>query len=86
MENNKITYGKAVALRLQEIIDTYNFTKNKLAELCNIPSATITVLLQGKYEYPSQKSILAICNYLNMDLQEFFNSPYFYKEFLQYKD
>ena len=77
MENKQITYGQAVALRVKELMGQ-NITKNKLAESCNIPSATITELLEAKYDYPSPKTIIAICKFFNMELHTFFDSPYFY--------
>ncbi len=86
-KNKQITYGKAVALRCSEIIDTKakGISVNKLSELSLIPQSTLNDLIHEKSEFPSMKGIIEFCRYFNMSLAEFYESPYFYIEFLPIK-
>jgi hypothetical protein len=81
MENNTITYSKAVSLRVKEIMG--DISLNKLSELSLIPVSTLHDLIHEVSEFPSQRAIIEFCRYFKMELAEFYDSPYFYLEFLQ---
>lgn len=80
-----ITYGKAVSLRIQELMTNHNLNKNQLSQNSGVPYSTIMDIVNGKFENVSPKTILLICKYFKMELSEFFDSPYFYIDFLQIK-
>ncbi len=81
MENKQITYSQAVSLRVKEIMGEMSI--NRLSNLSLIPTSTLDDLTKGKSEFPSQKAIIEFCRYFKMELAEFYDSPYFYIEFLQ---
>lgn len=84
MEKKQISFGQAVALRANEIRKEHNLSINKLSNLSLIPKATLIDLLHARYDFPSSRGIIEFCRYFNLTLAEFYDSPYFYLEFIQY--
>lgn len=86
MENKKITYGQAVSLRVKELLEKEQKTKYWLALQSGIPHSTLKAIVDAKYDFVEPKAIMGLCRAFKMEFVQFYDSPYFYLDFLQYKD
>lgn len=77
-------FKKAITLRIFELCNKYNYTPNKLAELFAITPSTLRVLLANNVENPSSTIIFKICKTLKIELKDFYDSPLFDMEKLEY--
>ncbi len=67
----------AIRLRLEELIKERKITAYKLSYLSGLSSSVISDCLRGKVKEPTISSIIHICEGLNIQVGDFFNSPYF---------
>lgn len=75
----------SVALKLEETItkrilslcEERGITPNKLASLAGLSSATIRMIFYGKSKNPGTRTLLDICEALDITLFDFFNHPLF---------
>lgn len=70
-------FKEAVSKRIIELCNIHNITPNKLAELSAIPSTTFNSLINNKVTNPSSYLIYKICQTLNIEMKDFFDSPLF---------
>lgn len=77
-------FKKAITLRILKLCNKYNYTPNKLAELFAITPSTLRVLLANNVENPSSTIIFKICKTLKIELKDFYDSPLFDMEKLEY--
>mgnify|MGYP005749908529 CR=1 FL=1 len=77
-------FKEAISLRILELCNKYNYTPNKLAELSAIAPTTLRSLLANKVDNPSSTLIFKICKTLKIDIKDFFDSPLFNMEKLEY--
>lgn len=75
---------EAITLRILELCDKYNYTPNKLAEISAIAPSTLRALLANKVDNPSSTIIFKICKTLQISIKDFFDSPLFNMENLEY--
>ena len=68
---------EAITQRILNLCDENNITPNKLARLAGLPSATIRYIFYGKSKNPGTRTILDICQGLNITLYDFFNDDLF---------
>ena len=73
-------FKEAITLRILELCNKYNYTPNKLAELSAIAPSTLRALLANNVDNPSSK----ICKTLKIELKDFYDSPLFDIEKLEY--
>ena len=69
--------SEAVKLRINELIEENNITAYKLSYLAGMSASNISDCLRGKVKEPTISSIIHICEGLNMQLKDFFDSPIF---------
>ena len=69
-----------VSTRLLELLDEINITSYKLYILSGVPKSTISNILNCNYESVKLRIILEICQGLEINISDFFNSPLFYLE------
>ena len=67
----------AITKRILDLCQERNITPNKLATLSGIPSATIRCIFYGRSKNTGLRTILDICQGLNITLYEFFDDPIF---------
>ncbi len=67
----------AIKLRIDEFLETNNMCANKLSNLAGISASIISDLKRGKVKEPTLSSIIHICEGLNIQLKDFFDSPIF---------
>ncbi len=72
-----MTIGEAVRLRIIELADKNNITLNKLATISGLTQSTINNITGGRNNSANISTIKKICDGLEMDIKEFFNSPLF---------
>ena len=70
--------------RILELCNKYNYTPNKLAELSAIAPSTLRALLANNVDNPSSTIIFKICKTLKIELKDFYDSPLFDMEKLEY--
>ncbi len=74
-------FKEAITLRILELCNKYNYTPNKLAELSTIAPSTLRALLANNVDNPSSTKI---CKTLKIELKDFYDSPLFDMEKLEY--
>ena len=67
----------AVATRIIQLCDERKLSVNALANLCGLPPSTIYSMLNEKSQNPGIVSIKKICDGLDVNLREFFDSEIF---------
>ncbi|MCX4286380.1 MAG: helix-turn-helix transcriptional regulator [Clostridia bacterium] len=68
----------AVYERINEFIKIKNMSMNGFANLCGVPRSTIVTMQRSTTVKLS--TVQAICDGLNIELKDFFNSPLFARE------
>lgn len=68
---------EAINLRINELLQKNNLTAYKLSYRAGISNSIISDCRRGKVKEPTLSSIIHICEGLNMQLKDFFDSPYF---------
>lgn len=69
--------SEAIRLRIDELLKQHNLTVYKLSYLAGISNSIISDCKRGKVKEPTISSIIHICEGLNIELKDFFDSPYF---------
>ena len=77
-------FKEAITLRILELCNKYNYTPNKLAELSVIAHSTLRALLAHTIDKPSSTIIFKIRKNLKIELKNFYDSPLFDMEKLEY--
>lgn len=68
---------EALQRRILELCDTRNLTINALARVCGVTQSTINNIVSGRNNSTTISTIQKICDGLDMDLPEFFDSELF---------
>lgn len=68
---------EAITKRIYDLCDKNNITPNKLATLSGLPAGTIKSIFYGKSKNPGTRTLLDICQALDMSLYDFFDDPIF---------
>lgn len=68
---------EAITKRIYNLCNEREITPNKLADISGLPSATIRCIFYGRSKNPGTRTLLDICQALNLTLFDFFNDPLF---------
>ena len=68
---------EALTKRIYDLCDQHKITPNKLATLAGLPSATVKGIFYGKSKNPGTRTILDLCQAIDITLYEFFDDPLF---------
>jgi len=68
---------EAITQRILKLCKDREIAPNKLANLAGLPSATIRCIFYGRSKNPGTRTILDICQALNITLYEFFDDDLF---------
>ena len=68
---------EAITQRILNLCDERKISPNKLATLAGLPSATIRCIFYGRSKNPGSRTILDICQALDISIFDFFNDPLF---------
>ena len=69
--------GEAVRLRITELCATHGITVNKLSTLCGITQSTLNNIVSGRNQSVTISTVQKICDGLEIDIKEFFESAHF---------
>lgn len=72
-----MTIGEAVRKRIIELTEKNNITINKLATISGLTQSTLNNITSGRNNSATISTIKKICDGLEIDIREFFNSPLF---------
>lgn len=67
----------AIRLRIEQLLKEHNLTAYRLSYLAGISTSIISDCKRGKVKEPTVSSLIHICEGLNIQLKDFFDSPYF---------
>ena len=67
----------AITKRIYALCDKNGISPNKLATLSSLPAGTIKSIFYGRSKNPGTRTILDICQALNITLFDFFNDDLF---------
>lgn len=68
---------EAITQRIYNLCNERNIAPNKLASMAGLPSATIRCIFYGRSKNPGTRTLLDICQALNITLFDFFNDELF---------
>ena len=68
---------QAITKRIYALCEQNSITPNKLATLSGMPAGSIKSIFYGKSKNPGTRTILDICQALNITLYDFFNDDLF---------
>ena len=69
--------GEAVKLRIIELCKDNNITVNKLSTLCGITQSTLNNIVSGRNNSTTVSTVKKICDGLELNIIDFFDSPLF---------
>jgi len=69
--------SEAIRLRIIELLEENNLTAYKLSYRAGISNSIISDCKRGKVKEPTISSIVHICEGLDIELKDFFDSEYF---------
>lgn len=72
-----MTIGEAVADRIEELCDTNGITLNKLGTISGVTQSTLNNIISGASKNPTISTIKKVCDGLNINIVEFFDTPVF---------
>ncbi len=75
----RMKLNEALALRVKELCKEHRLTPHGLSIRSGVASSTVDNIIKMRSESVQLKFIYAICDGLDMSLEEFFASPYFQK-------
>ena len=68
---------EAITKRIYALCDERDITPNKLATLAGMPAGSLKSIFYGKSKNTGTRTILDICQTLNISLYDFFNDDLF---------
>lgn len=74
---------QAITKRILDLCALRKITPNKLASMAGLPSATIRCIFYGRSKNVGTRTLLDICEALDMTLYDFFNDDLFKDNNLQ---
>ncbi len=69
--------SEAIKLRIAELLKENNLSAYRLSNLAGISASIISDCQRGKVKEPTISSIIHICEGLEIQLKDFFDSPLF---------
>lgn len=74
---------EAITKRILSLCKERNIKPNKLATIAGMPSSTIRCIFYGRSKNPGTRTILDLCQALNITIYDFFNDPLFKDETIE---
>jgi len=68
---------EAITIRIFDLCKEYKITPNKLASLSGMPAGSLKSIFYGKSKNPGSRTILDLCQALNISIFDFFNDDMF---------
>ena len=77
MDKLNMKLEEAITKRIYALCEQNSISPNKLATLSGLPSGSIKSIFYGKSKNPGTRTILDMCQALNITLYNFFNDDLF---------
>lgn len=74
---------EAITKRIYDLCNERHIAINKLANMSGLPSATIRCISYGRSKNPGTRTILDICQALDITIYDFFDDPVFKEKDLE---
>ena len=74
---------QAITNRILKLCEERDISPNKLSTMAGLPSSTIRCIFYGRSKNPGVRTLLDICQALNITLYDFFNDDIFRDEELE---
>ena len=74
---------EAITKRIYNLCKERNITPNKLANLSGMPAGSLKSIFYGKSKNPGTRTILDLCQALNISIYDFFNDELFKNIYLE---
>lgn len=68
---------EAITKRIYDLCDERGITPNKLADLAGMPAGSLKSIFYGKSKNPGSRTILDLCQALDITFYDFFNDDLF---------
>lgn len=68
---------EAITKRIYDLCEERKISPNKLASMAGLPSATLRCIFYGRSKNPGTRTLLDLCQALEITLYDFFNDPLF---------
>lgn len=68
---------EAITKRIYDLCDIYKLNPNKLANMAGMPAGSLKSIFYGKSKNTGTRTILDICQALDLSIFDFFNDPMF---------
>ncbi len=68
---------EAITKRIYALCEERNISPNKLARLAGMPAGSLKSIFYGKSKNPGTRTILDLCQALDISIYDFFNDPLF---------
>ena len=68
---------QAITKRILDLCKQRGMAPNKLASIAGLPSSTIRCIFYGRSKNPGTRTLLDICQALEITLYDFFDDPLF---------
>ena len=68
---------EAITKRIIDLCVARNISPNKLASMAGMPSATLRCIFYGRSKNPGTRTLLDVCQALEITLYDFFDDPMF---------
>ena len=75
--------NEAVAKRIKELCEERSMTQYALSMASGVPKSTLSTIMSCSYPSMKLRIIYEICEGLGITLEEFFRSPFFFRENLE---
>ena len=72
-----MTVGEAVQLRILELCRERDLSINKLSTLSGVTQSTVNNIVSGRNNRATVSTIKKLCDGLDIEVPDFFNSPLF---------
>ena len=72
-----MTLTQAIIKRIKNLCEEHNITPNKLATLAGMPAGSLKSIFYGKSKNTGTRTLLEICQALNITIFEFFDDELF---------
>ena len=69
--------SEAIRKRIENLLKENNMNQWKLYKSSGVPSSTLSYFMSGKRELINLKTLIHICEGLNITIREFFDDPIF---------
>lgn len=74
---------EAITKRIYDLCAERDIVPNKLATMAGLPSSTIRCIFYGRSKNPGTRTLLDVCQALEITLFDFFNDPVFQTDDLE---